>query len=445
MTKTDYLNERIGLLFKPLYVKVALFLMVMSYFYNLPVIKYSVQGNNELRLFDITGLLILYIVYANKPVVLFFIRSKSYLNTMNSFVMWCALTLAFTALFSFFMGKPFWFIKTLLYYYHMLVFFYTGVLMAMYLRDKSRYRLVAHLVLILSMAEAILIFLQHAGVVPFLWNDVYKETYAGFISGALGPNKICLGMTMFMSFVYAVGLFMQSQLKVNKILVIGCMLSSLAVIGISGSRTTYLALIIFLCYIFVMKTRKFIALSLVLSLALIVGFFLNLEIIETITTTFENRVLNKISNPDAFNPASLNVDVEELYDDLGAGRNRIVLLYLDYIASNPYVIPFGIGVNNRLLIGFSAHNIYLSLINEVGLLGLYLYLKWLFSFFYLKFGNASSLKLVLNGLVIAMLVTLYFGEHLYLYRSVFTILGYFILVTVLLIVPRYYFINEKRK
>jgi len=72
-------------------------------------------------------------------------------------------------------------------------------------------------------------------------------------------------------------------------------------------------------------------------------------------------------------------------------------------------------------------------------------MKWLTSFLYVKFGKVKSLKNVLSGLVFAMIVTLYFGEHLYLYRSVFTILGYFILITVLLITPRYYFNNAKPK
>ena len=45
------------------------------------------------------------------------------------------------------------------------------------------------------------------------------------------------------------------------------------------------------------------------------------------------------------------------------------------------------------------------------------------------------MQLALNGLVIAMLVTLYFGEHLYVYRPLFAILGYFLVATVFLLVP----------
>ncbi|WP_197077336.1 O-antigen ligase family protein [Lacinutrix sp. Hel_I_90] len=423
----------------------AVLLMIVSYFYNLPVINYSVQGDNELRLFDVAGLLVLFILYNNWPLISFYIRSKAYLKHMHTFILWCAFTLIFTLLFSLFKGRPLWFIKSVLYYYHMVVFFYTGALVAMYLRDRSKYNLVASIVLILAILEAVLVFLQHYGFVPFLWNAVYKEAYGGFLSGTLGPNKIVLGMTMFISLVYAIGLFMQKQLKVNKILIITCMVTSLSVIGISGSRTTYLALIVFSCYIFIMRTRKFLALSVVLSLAVIIAFFLNLELIETITTTIENRVINKVSAPTFIPGEDANVDVGQLYEDLGAGRDRLVVMYLNYIAKNPYVIPIGIGVNNRLLVTSSAHNIYLSLINEVGLVGLFIYIKWLTSFLYVKFGKVSGLKNVLSGLVFAMIVTLYFGEHLYLYRSVFTILGYFILITVLLIAPRYYFNNAKPK
>ncbi|WP_452224262.1 O-antigen ligase family protein [Lacinutrix chionoecetis] len=443
MTKTDYINRQCKMLFKPLYIKLTVLAMIVSYFYNLPVLSYSVQGDNEFRLYDLAGLLLLFIVYNNRALILYYIRTKKYLKTFNTFIMWCAFTLIFTALFSVFKGRPLWFIKSVLYYYHMVVFFYTGVLVAMYLRDRSNYKRVASIVLILSIAEAILVFLQHYGLVSFLWNDVYKEAYGGFLSGTLGPNKICLGMTMFISFVFAIGLFLQKQLKVNRILIIASLVTSLAAIGISGSRTTYLALIIFGCYIFIMKTRKFLALSVVLSIAIIVAFFINLELIDTIFTTIEGRVINKVSSPDSFRADT--IDVGQLYEDLGSGRNKIALMYLEYIANNPYVIPIGIGVNNRLLVSSSAHNIYLSLINEVGLVGLFFYLKWLTSYLYLKFGKVSSLKLVLSGLVIAMLVTLFFGEHLYLYRSVFTILGYFILITILLIVPRYYFANVKPK
>lgn len=443
MTKSEFLNKRLIIMFKPFYIKVVLLLMAVSYFYNLPVLKYSINGNNELRLYDIVGVLILFIVFNNSKIVFYFIKSKKYLKYLNTFILWSGFTLIFTGIFSVLRNRPLWFVQTCLYYYHFIIFFYTAVLAAMYLRQKKNYKHAVSIILLLAIAEAILVFAQHYGFVPFLWNSVYEEAYGGFLSGALGPNKIVLGMSMFFSLVLSIAMFMQKQLKVNKIVIITCAITSLAAIGISGSRTTYLALIVFACYLFISKTRKFLGLSLVLSVIIIIAFFFNLELIETITTTFENRVINKVSDPSLLDGTS--VDVGQLYEDLGAGRNRLVLLYLEYIGTNPYVIPIGIGLNNRLLVTSSAHNIYLSLINEVGIVGLFLYFKWLTSYLYLKFGKMKELKIILNGLVISMLVTLFFGEHLYIYRSLFATLGYFLLVTIILIIPRYHFNETKRK
>ncbi len=284
-------------------------------------------------------------------------------------------------------------------------------------------------------------FLQHYRIVPFLWNNVYRSAYGAFLSGTLGPNKIVLGMVMFITLTLAVGLLFQKQLKINRVLIFLTIAACLATIGVSGSRTTYLAVLIFLCYLFVSTTKKFLTLSILVSLSILIAFFLNLELVDTVMMTFENRVIDKISDPQALEGD--NLDVVQLYEDLGAGRDRLSLIYLNYIFSNPYVIPIGIGLNNRLLVGYSAHNIYLSLINEVGLVGLFLYFKWLISYLYMRFGKIRYLKLAFNGLIISMLVTLFFGEHLYIYRPLFGILGYFLVVTILMIAPRYYFKSDK--
>lgn len=443
MTKSEYINKKIELLFRPVYIKVVLVLMVISYFYNLPVLKYSAIGENELRLYDLAGFVILFFVISNFKLIRTYIKSKTYFKYFHAFILWAGFSLIFNLIFSLYKARPLWFVQTCLYYYHLLVFFYTAILMAMYLRKRTNYKYIASLILLLAIAEALVVFAQHAGVVPFLWNEIYRMSYGGFLSGALGPNKINLGMNMFFSFIFATGLLLQPQLKINKILITATLLTSLATIGVSGSRTTYLALIVFVCYLFVSKTKKFFGLSIIISLGVIIAFFLNLELIETITTTIENRVVNKVSDPLLL--SGENLDVGELYEDLGSGRKELSIRYLYYLLENPLIIPLGIGLNNRLLIQSSAHNIYLSLINEVGLVGLFLYMKWIINYLYLKFGRLVSLKSALSGLILAMLVTLFFGEHLYIYRSLFTILGYFLLIVVMLIAPRYYFMNARKK
>lgn len=41
------------------WVKYAVYSLLVSFFYNLPVMNYSVTGDNELRLFDFVGVLII--------------------------------------------------------------------------------------------------------------------------------------------------------------------------------------------------------------------------------------------------------------------------------------------------------------------------------------------------------------------------------------------------
>ena len=86
--------------------------------------------------------------------------------------------------------------------------------------------------------------------------------------------------------------------------------------------------------------------------------------------------------------------------------------------------------------------IYLSLINEVGLVGLFLYLRWIFSFLWIRMRQFTQLEIALKGLVFAMIVTLFFGEHLYVYRPLFGLVGLFLVVTVLLFSPIFYYIAQ---
>jgi hypothetical protein len=79
MTPSEYINKKIEYLFKATYVKVALALMVISYFYNLPALKYSLPGANEIRLYDMTGFVIFFIVYKNFMVFNFYILSTTFL------------------------------------------------------------------------------------------------------------------------------------------------------------------------------------------------------------------------------------------------------------------------------------------------------------------------------------------------------------------------------
>lgn len=430
-------NKKLNNLFKPAYVNWAVYLMLFSFFYNLPVLNYSVTGSNEFRLYDIVGLFLFYTYINNYKLLNTYIKLKLNLKRLHQFLFWANITLLGTLAFSLYLGRILWVIQSMLYLYHFWVFFLFAVFLSIMLRDKKKYKNIIYFFLILVIGEAIIVIMQNMGIIPFLWNDAYKKTYLGFLSGTMGPNKIVLGMSMLMSFIICVGLYFEKSIKINKYMILSALVLSISVVGITGSRTAYVGLLVFIIYFMFTRTVKFIYFVITLSLVGVIAILNNFEVVDIIINVFDGRVVNKISDPTILKDG--DVDVSQLYDDLGSGRRTLSILYLKYFLKNPYVIPFGIGFNNRLLINFSAHNTYLSLINEVGLVGLVLYFRWLLSYFALNLSKTVFLKLSLNGLILSMLVTLFFGEHLYVYRPLFGLVGFFLFATVILSTPRFYY------
>jgi O-antigen ligase len=128
---------------------------------------------------------------------------------------------------------------------------------------------------------------------------------------------------------------------------------------------------------------------------------------------------------------------------------RRVELWTDGIAAlieRPHLIPFGGGFNNyryTVEVGVSAHNLYITLIGEVGLIGLFLYLKWLRGLW-----RESSIRIArvrklgksritfvpteMQSVLVAFTVSLLAGEILYPYRPAFTIMGMFLFVSAVL-------------
>ena len=432
----EIFNKKLNNLFRPVYFNLVIYLMLFSYFYNLPALNYSLTGSNELRLYDLLGPIIIYVYVKNYKLVNTYIKLKLNFLRLHQFLFWANITMVGTIGFSLSFGRYLWIIQSFLYLYHFWIFFLSAVFLSIMIRDQKKFIRIIYLLLILIIAEAFLVIAQNMGIVPFLWSDGYKKAYFGFLSGTLGPNKIVLGMTMLISFIVCVGLFFEKKIKVNKYVIIAALILSFLAISISGSRTAYLGLLVFALYFMITKTVTFVYFSAFLGVFGVLAIMNDFEIVEIVTDVFEGRVINKISDPTILKDG--DVDVSQLYDDLGSGRNRLSMLYVRLLFNKPYIIPFGVGFNNRLMLYASAHNSYLSLINEVGLVGVVLYFRWLLSYLALNLSKTKFLKLALNGLVISMLVTLFFGEHLYVYRPLFALLGFFLFATVILTTPRFY-------
>jgi hypothetical protein len=277
------------------------------------------------------------------------------------------------------------------------------------------------------MIVGVIVILQNFKIVPFLWSNLYLEAYDGFNSGTLGPNKIVLGMTAFIVFVLSIGVYLEKSIHINRIVMTLSIVLNLYVIMLSGSRTTYLALLIFLVYFAISSTLKFSYVVI-----LVFGLFfliinINSDLYKKVDEVISYRVTNKIKNKAAVKEGK----VIELYSDLGSGRDQLSMGNFNYLLENPQIIPFGMGFVNRFTSapGLSAHNMYIQVVKELGIVGFVLYFGWLLSYLFINFKQFKGFSLALKGLIFSMLVTLFFGEHLYIYRPLFGFLGLFLVIT----------------
>ena len=423
-------------------VVLSVYLMMISYFYNLPILNYSLTGSNEFRLFDIVGLLIIYLTFTNSIFLYQIIQQFKFLKTLFYFLIWASFTILFTFIYSLAIGNLVWGIQSLLYLFHFWSFFLTAVFLFVLVQDLIFLKNIVVVTLILAIFTFLIVILQNFDVVPFLWSDIYKLSYQGFLSGTLGPNKIVLGMTCLFVFIFSMGLFNEKRVQINSFLLISTISISLITLILSGSRNTYVGLLTFAVYYFFRDFIKFSISIMVLAVVFVVVSSINSEIFDKLTDVYQYRIENKIRNPNSFKEAR----VDELYEDLGSGRKELSYMYLQSLIEHAYIVPFGAGFNNRLVLnGTSAHNIYLSLINETGLVGLFLYITWMLSFLKTRLLNFAQLEVAFHGLILAMLVTLLFGEHIYVYRTSFGLTGLFLFVTIIFVSPLHHINLNKSK
>jgi hypothetical protein len=401
--------------------------MIISFFYNLPIIKYSITGENEFRLYDVLGVFIFYYYFKFYKTISILIKGLSFLKLLHRFIIWAGFGILLTLLFSIINDKIMFFFQVLLYLYHFWVFYLSSIFIYVFCLNPVNRRWFIYIIIVVSMIVDAIVILQNFRIVPFLWSDLYLDAYYGFNSGTLGPNKIVLGMTSFLVFVVSIGVYLEKSIQINRIVMMASIALNLYIVLLSGSRTTYLALFVFLVYFAISRTLKFSYLVI-----LVLGLFfllinINSDLYKKVDEVVSYRVTNKIKNKADVKEGK----VQELYSDLGSGRDELSTGNFNYLLENPQIIPFGMGFVNRFSSapGLSAHNMYIQVIKELGLVGFVLYFGWLLSYLFINFRQFKGFSLALKGLIFSMLVTLFFGEHLYIYRPLFGFLGLFLVIT----------------
>ncbi|WP_310556195.1 O-antigen ligase family protein [Flavobacterium sp.] len=405
--------------------------IILSYFYNLPIVKYSIIGDNEFRLYDIVGVFLLMFHFKYNVILKGVLAKIQIFRWFWNLFKWASTTLIITLFVSIYNDKIMFFVQTLLYLFHLYVFFISGVFVYILCLKKKRGEKYITWLFQLSIVTSLVVIFQNFELIPFLWSDSYKKSYSGFLSGTLGPNKIVLGMTFLYIFIFSTSVVLERRIKVNFFLTAFTILLSFYALVISGSRTSYVGFFVFIGFFAYHSFGKFLSYLLVFASLFFVVLLINDKLYETAERVIDGRVIKKVKNIDDFE----NANVGNLYEDLGSGRKSLSKRNAYFLLENPIVLPFGMGFNNRLIVvaGDTAHNMYLQVIKELGLVGFFLYFGWLLQYLLVNLKVSRGFSIGLKGLIISVLVTAFFGEQLYIYRALFGLLGLFCVITSLYI------------
>ena len=108
-------------------LKFVIVAMLLSYFYNLPFIKYSLTGSNELRIYDVAGVFVIYYLYIYNKLLRFVIKITKPFKWLWMFLLYASFMILVTLFFFIYFDAAIYFIQAVLYLYHFYVFFFTAV------------------------------------------------------------------------------------------------------------------------------------------------------------------------------------------------------------------------------------------------------------------------------------------------------------------------------
>jgi len=382
----------------------------MGLWYNLPLARLPLLGEKDLKLFEIFFLaLIAFYSLIGRQQAFSLLRGEPVLRRFALFALWASLL----SLGHFLLGgagNP-------------------GVLLSFFLRLWGALFVFIHLRLhpassrttlryffALAALNAAAILAQARGWLPLFFDEKYAAYGVEAFSGFLGPNRTLPGHAHFLALA-AWGLFKEkSNHPLRHLLIDGLFyFLNLGAILVSGSRTAWAVTSVYFVCIPLLARRRFLLTMIVLLLSA----FLVVQIMETqVQHVVQRRVLTNLQDDDT---------ALELVGSVDAGRLDILQKVMLGIGNHPLVLLVGTGVYRAgSVIGAqSAHNMYLNMVVELGLLGFTLWFLFFIQLGRYCLGHANP---HLGALFLALATSLAAGEILYAYRPAQAFLAMFFLV-----------------
>ena len=285
--------------------------------------------------------------------------------------------------------------------------------------------------------EALIICFQSVHLIPRFWSSLYDVYGDKVFCGTLGMNRTLPGHAMILLFAVAFTYIYNWRVVGPTRLMLSMVAAVMALAGIlvSGSRTAW---VVFLAFLASMVFHRKLMLPMVAVAGLGAAFFLAAApaaLKESVVEMYDWKVSGKLEHAES--DAML-----DQFQAVDAGQYQTWLRGIGTLVKKPWVAAFGVGFTNYRMFDpkGSAHNMYITLLVELGVVGFFFYTNWLRQLWLegrrlIQEGQsrgASSAKLFCPAgmipLLVALCVSLSAGEILYVYRPCFAFLGMFLFV-----------------
>jgi O-antigen ligase len=428
----------------------------VSYWYCLPVTTQSIIMYSEFRGYDfLLMLLTIVLVFKYWQKLKLFFRHDKPGQWILRFSIWASITFIMTIVHILMYRQTFYILMTFVMLFHLWGFVLAYAAVRIFVTERRQCFALLDAFLVAGLIEALIITFQGTRILPLFWSEAYQLAYgADAFSGTLGPNRQLPGHTMILVFAVATGYWRNAGTVgiPRLVLAAAAALSSLTALGLSGSRTAWVSFVVFCAVVLIGRRPQLGMIVFVLVIGLGAVWFLPDQVGVRVNEVYQDRFVSKLAR------AEEDADALEKFQQVDAGRYKDWVGGLNGLIARPWLIPFGGGFNNYrslIWVDISAHNIYITLIVETGLVGLFLYLMWLKSIAResqklmalsrkrKKPDKAVFMGVEMRALLVALMVSLFAGEILYPYRPAFAFLGMFLFLAAVMNHPLLVFGNRQ--
>lgn len=431
-----------------------LFVLSLSYLYCLPLLRTGVIAGvtaSEIRLYDL-AFLIMFVLIIAPQLSKVFQRWSSFSQAHKFLLYW--IILGFVGLFVTLLNNENRFLIGIIRYFRFFSFSLVFVLGFMFIKTRKQVLLLFDAMIVCIALISVIGSLQGFNIIPNLWPDyyaIYSDFEGGYLSTAtLAPNHTHYSLIMAFGMVMIITRFTISfKPSILNLVFLFSLMPMLYSMIASRGRSGWLVLGVYLVVnLFLSRNVKGILFTVLLGGG--IAFFMGTDIQAGNSSVQDILLYRSINAHKQLGRTALDVlDEEEKNWIERVDDNRWVIYQRSvvYLLNNPQYLLVGAGFQNAIQgigrVALAAHNAYINIVAEHGLIGLFIYGGFLYYLLRFAFqarrqaNNRASYIMATNWICLyaGLLATNFFGEVIYPGRALFTFLGSFFIVAVLFLHP----------